>query len=93
MRPEVYSLLSNVAHPSADGNQVFWRVDGVVDLEPSMLVPLASRPDFRDAHVQPVLDAVLWALGWASQSAVSTWVDMSADREVAFKRFTGETHA
>jgi hypothetical protein len=88
MHPKVYSLLSGVAHPSADGNQVFWRVDAVVDLEPSMLVPLNARSDFRDAHVRPVVDAVLWALGWSSQSSVGDWKSMSEDRQEAFRRFT-----
>lgn len=89
MHAEVYNLLSGVAHPSADGNQVFWRVDAAVDLEPSMLVPLNSRSDFRNHHVRPVVDAVLWALGWSSQSSVSAWKGMGSDRQEASRRFTG----
>ena len=80
MHRHVYDLLSSMAHPSADGHQVYWRFSTVDSSGPSTRVKLAARADFREPFQAERIDAVLWALGWSVAHVIRAWQVLEQER-------------
>lgn len=69
LHPEVYPTLCSMAHPSADGHQVYWTAPDTDDVSVTWPVLLSSTPDLRRPHSGAMLEIVLWALGWSATHA------------------------
>jgi hypothetical protein len=73
--PQVYDVLCNIAHPSAEGHQYFWRIPDAASPvgDAPTLVEMSSDPDLRPQHLQLQLVSILWALGWSAAHAVRAY--------------------
>jgi hypothetical protein len=69
MHSVVYATLCSMAHPSADGHQLYWSPPAEHGLNVTAHIGLSSTPDLRDPHSSAMLEVVLWALGWAATHA------------------------
>ncbi len=70
MHSVVYATLCSMAHPSADGHQVYWIPPAEHDVDVTWHIGLSSTPDLREPHSSAMLEVVLWALGWAATHSV-----------------------
>ena len=72
---KVYEFLSNVSHPSADGHQLFWRIEDN-DYENSSMphwieMRNANRNDLE--VIEPYVFSIAWAITYATSKITRIW--------------------
>jgi hypothetical protein len=72
---QVYEFLSNIAHPSADGHQIFWKTQNL-DYENNSMphwIELSNKNSNQSLELDKYIFSIAWALTYSSAKLTRIW--------------------